>query len=76
MKADRLSQEKLMTISEWIDTRFCDPKPLPQTVSKWCRKGKVPAKQIDRKWFIKVKQELIETGDPLVDNVLKSTAGF
>lgn len=73
---DRLSQEKLMPIQEWLDTRFTDKKPNIRTVQNWCNRGQVPAKQIGSLWFIKVKQELIETGSPLVDNVLKSTAGL
>lgn len=76
MAAYRLSEEKLMPVSEWIETRFTKKKPSPQVVTKWCRTGELPAKQIGRLWFIKVQEELLETGDPLVDNVLKSTAGL
>jgi hypothetical protein len=76
MRAHRLSEEKLMSVSEWIETRFTSKKPSPQVVTQWCRRGEVPAKQIGRLWFIRVKEELLETGDPLVDNVLQSTAGL
>jgi len=77
MRAEKLTQEKLLSIQEWLDYRFTGThKPSIRTVQSWCTRGDVPAKQIGRLWFIKVKQELIETGNPLVDKVLKSTAGL
>jgi len=77
MRAENLNQEKLLAIQDWLDDRFTGKnKPSIRTVQNWCNKGQVPAKQIGSLWFIKVKQELIETGNPLVDNVLKSTAGL
>lgn len=63
--------ERLMPISEWRDKRFTTP-PDKRTIQKWCEKGEVPAKKIGAKWYIIVNEELNQTGDPLVDQVLSA----
>ena len=63
--------EKLMPLSEWRVTRFTTP-PAQSTARRWAERGEIPAKLICGKWYVKVEQELLETGDCLVDQVLKA----
>lgn len=63
--------EKLMPLHEWRVKRFTTP-PSPATARRWAARGEIPAKLIHGKWYVKVEQELLETGDVLVDQVLKA----
>lgn len=45
--------------------------PTPQTITRMCRRGEIPAEQIGRLWYVKwdIYQKL--TGENLVDKVLR-----
>ncbi|SEG21998.1 excisionase [Marinobacterium lutimaris] len=63
--------EKLMPLHKWRKERFTTP-PAAATARRWAENGDIPAKLICGKWYVKVEQELLETGDDLVDQVLKA----
>lgn len=60
---------KLIELKEWMKSRFVNP-PSMRTAQNWCDKGYVPAKKIGGKWYVYYEQEILETGNELVDRVL------
>lgn len=66
-----MKMPKLMLLSDWSKARFLKP-PARKTMLGWCENGHVPAKKIGGQWYIEAERELTETGDPLVDEILRS----
>ncbi len=65
---------QLMALAEWRTTRFTeDSRPSHSTAVRWCKDGHVPAKRIGGKWFVCVREEVMMTGNELVDAVLKAS---
>ena len=64
--------KKLILISEWQKKRFEGEAPSSTCIARWCREGLIPAKKIGGLWFIDVDAEEIQSGNELVDSVLKS----
>lgn len=64
---------QLMPLSDWARARFKRP-PTHRTLLEWCRNGDIPAKKIGGLWYVEAAREAQETGDPLVDDVLKKSA--
>lgn len=65
----------LVTPQEWLDRRFGDAKQKPHTssVRRWIEAGELPGKKIGGRYYVELDIEKIETGNPLVDRVLKAS---
>lgn len=63
----------LKELSAWIEERFEEPRPSTRTAQHWCVSGAVPAKKIGGRWFIDTEREKRETGNDLVDQVLRAS---
>ncbi|MBU2707687.1 DNA-binding protein [Zooshikella marina] len=64
--------KKLISIAEWQKQRFEGKAPTSTCIARWCREGFIPAKKIGGLWFIDAEAEAIQSGNELVDSVLKS----
>lgn len=62
-------KEQLMILEDWVEWRFVTP-PSIKTAQRWCDKQYVPSKKIGKFWFVKIDEELIQTGDPYVDSMI------
>lgn len=62
---------KLMKLEDWRKKRF-EPPIARSTAMRWAEEGSIPAKKIGGRWFVDVGQEMNETNDELVDNVLRA----
>ena len=62
----------LLELSTRRSTRFEKPRPSKRTAQHWCVSGAVPAKKIGNKWFVDTDAEQLETGNDLVDQVLRA----
>lgn len=50
---DKIAQNKLIPIREWLDQRFKDSYgPSPVTVRRWCRQGYLQSERVGGRWFI------------------------
>lgn len=61
-----------MSLEDWRRERFAGKPPRRQTIVGWLESGQLPGKKIGARWFVEVERELNETGDDLVDQVLKA----
>ena len=65
----------LIKVSEFIKRVYGKENstpPTPQTITRWCRMGLIPAEQIGKLWYIKWDIYQKQTGNNLVDRVLNS----
>lgn len=65
----------LIKVSEFIKRVYGDvdtdaTPPTPQTITRMCRLGELPAVQQKKLWYIKWDVYKKQTGDDLVDHVL------
>lgn len=63
----------LIKVSEFIKRVYGEKDstpPTPQTITRQCRLGLIPAEQIGKLWYIKWDIYQKRTGDHLVDRVL------
>ncbi|MEB3754892.1 hypothetical protein [Acinetobacter sp. MD2(2019)] len=63
----------LIKVSEFIKRVYGEEDstpPTPQTITRSCRLGELPARQIKRTWYIDWESYQRRTGDDLVDKVL------
>lgn len=63
----------LKELSAWVNSRFEEPRPSKRTAQHWCVTGEIPAKKIGGKWFVDTSLEKLETGNELVDQVLRAS---
>ncbi|MDM1765785.1 MULTISPECIES: hypothetical protein [Acinetobacter] len=64
----------LIKVSEFIKRVYGDENstpPTPQTITRQCRLGTLPATQIGKLWYIEWHIYQKRTGDDLVDRVLE-----
>lgn len=62
---------QLMTLRQYRAVRFArGSEPSMGTLKRWVNAGTLPAKKLGGVWYVEVKQEAANTGDPLVDRVL------
>lgn len=61
--------EQLMLLQDWINWRFVIPIDIKKA-QRMCKNGHVPAKKIGKEWFVIVNLELIQTGDPIADEMI------
>ncbi|MCX4025145.1 helix-turn-helix domain-containing protein [Endozoicomonas sp. SM1973] len=65
-----IKKPNLLSIKDWIATRFISGAPSISTVNRLCREGKLPATKIGNTWYIEADIEKSMTGNELVDKVL------
>lgn len=64
----------LIKVSEFIKRVYGEEDatpPSPQTITRQCRLGILPAEQKGKLWYINWSVYQKQTGDDLIDNVLK-----
>lgn len=65
----------LIKVSEFIKRVYGNnvdaTPPTPQTITRYCRNGELPAEQKGKLWYIKWDVYQQQTGDNLVDSVLR-----
>ncbi|WP_347460957.1 hypothetical protein ABEF79_05855 [Acinetobacter sp. ANC 7454] len=64
----------LIKVSEFIKRVYGEGEatpPTPQTITRQCRKGLIPAEQKGKLWYVKWDVYQKQTGDDLVDRVLR-----
>jgi hypothetical protein len=62
---------KLMTLENWRNERFTEPRPSLRSCQFWAQKGEIPAIKRGKRWFIDLDRELRMTGNQLVDQFLE-----
>ncbi|MEN8282581.1 hypothetical protein [Acinetobacter gerneri] len=63
----------LIKVSEFIKRVWGEDStpPTPQTITRSCRRGELPAEQIGKLWYIDWNLYQKQTGDDLVQQVLR-----
>lgn len=63
----------LIKVSEFIKRVYGidGTPPSPQTITRFCRRGELPAEQKGKLWYIDWEMYQKQTGDDLVDRVLR-----
>lgn len=66
-----MSKSKLMSVERFRKERYVDP-PDRRTIISRIERGIIPGRKEDGRWYVEVDEHRNQTGDELVDQVLRA----